>query len=126
MTATPRIFNDSTKTQAQDNEAVLCSMDDESLFGEVFHRLGFSQALDAQILCDYKVMVLAVDEKYVKCTFQAQIADNENEITLTDAAKITGCWNGLSKRGAMTDLGDDTAPSAVLLPLQERLRTLKK
>ena len=110
MTATPRIFNDSTKTQAQDNEAVLCSMDDENLFGEVFHRLGFSQALDAQILCDYKVMVLAVDEKYVTRTFQAQIADNENEITLTDAAKITGCWNGLSKRGAMTDLGDDTAP----------------
>ncbi|MDP3331461.1 MAG: type ISP restriction/modification enzyme [Methylococcaceae bacterium] len=109
MTATPRIFNDNTKTAAKDSDAILCSMDDENLYGEEFYRLGFSQALDAQILCDYKVMVLAVDEKYVTRTFQAQIADSGNEITLADAAKITGCWNGLSKRG-MEDLGGDTAP----------------
>ena len=65
MTATPKLFNDSTKTQAQDNEAMLCSMDDESLYGQEFHRLGFGEAVGSGLLTDYKVMVLAVDEKYI-------------------------------------------------------------
>ena len=111
MTATPRIFNDSTKTQAQESDALLCSMDDVELYGEELHRLGFSEALNQDILCDYKVMVLAVDEKFVTRTFQAQISDENNEINLEDAAKITGCWNGLSKRGVLDDVGvNDNQP----------------
>jgi len=43
MTATPRLFDDSTKTTAVQNDAVLCSMDDEKLFGPEFHRLGFGK-----------------------------------------------------------------------------------
>ena len=30
--------------------------------------------------------------------FQRQLADENNELTLDDAAKIVGCWNGLAKR----------------------------
>jgi predicted helicase len=100
MTATPRIYADSTKSQAQEANAVLCSMDDEKLYGKELHRLGFSDAVGAGLLSDYKVMVLAVDEKFVTKTFQRQIADKNNELTLDDAVKITGCWNGLSKRFA--------------------------
>jgi predicted helicase len=114
MTATPRIFSDGTKSQAQENDATLCSMDDENLYGKEFHRLGFSKAVGDGLLSDYKVMVLAVDEKYVSKTFQSQIADANNEISLEDAVKITGCWNGLSKRMARDaegqDLESDTAP----------------
>lgn len=114
MTATPRIYGDATKTQAKENDATLCSMDDESIFGKEFHRLGFSKAVGDGLLSDYKVMVLAVDEKFVSKTFQRQIADANNEITLEDAVKITGCWNGLSKRMAKgaegSELEMDTAP----------------
>jgi len=108
MTATPRIYSDGTKTQAQENDATLCSMDDERLYGPEFHRLGFSEAVGSGLLSDYKVMVLAVDEKFVSKTFQSQ------EISIKDAVKITGCWNGLSKRMAKgSDDGGmeaDTAP----------------
>jgi len=107
MTATPRIFNDSTKAQAKENDAVLCSMDDEGFYGTEFYRLGFSQAVREGLLADYKVMVLAVDEKHVSKTFQTQIADENNEINLEDAVKITGCWNGLAKRMVKNAEGGD-------------------
>ena len=114
MTATPRIYADASKSQAKENDAALCSMDDESIYGKEFHRLGFSKAVGDGLLSDYKVMVLAVDEKYISKTFQRQIADENNEITLEDAVKITGCWNGLSKRMVRSADGSvletDTAP----------------
>ena len=64
MTATPRLFSDNAKTEAKESDATLCSMDDVNLYGEEFHRLGFSEAVSNGLLSDYKVMVLAVDEKY--------------------------------------------------------------
>ena len=115
MTATPRIYSDDTKTKAKDADAELCSMDDAAIFGEELHRLGFGVAVNNGLLSDYKVLVLAVDEKYVSKTFQRQIADADNSLKLEDAAKITGCWNGLAKHldkatADEADLQGDTAP----------------
>ncbi|HEY9744843.1 MAG TPA: DEAD/DEAH box helicase family protein, partial [Oculatellaceae cyanobacterium] len=130
MTATPRIYDDGTKTKAQENDAMLCSMDDESIYGKEFHRLGFSEAVSKGLLSDYKVMVLAVDEKYVSKTFQNQIADANNEISLEDAVKITGCWNGLSKRMAKTADGDglenDPAPMRRAVAFSRSIKDSKK
>lgn len=100
MTATPRLYGDEAKSKARQAEAVLCSMDDPALFGPEFHRLGFGEAVSKDLLSDYKVLVLAVDEKYISTSFQKQIADKDNELRLEDAVKITGCWNGLAKRFA--------------------------
>ena len=113
MTATPRIYSDDSKTKAREAEAEVCSMDETSFFGEELHRLGFGEAVSKGLLSDYKVLVLAVDEKYVARTFQRQIADENNELRLDDAVKITGCWNGLAKRldqsqTAETDLQGNT------------------
>ncbi|MFM7602525.1 MAG: DEAD/DEAH box helicase family protein, partial [Pseudanabaena sp.] len=114
MTATPRLYGDAAKSKAKENEAIVCSMDDEKIYGQEFHRLGFAEAVATGLLTDYKVMVLAVDEKYVSATFQRQLADQNNELKLEDAVKITGCWNGLSKRFAgesdREDVQGDTAP----------------
>ncbi|WP_061546789.1 DEAD/DEAH box helicase [Cylindrospermopsis raciborskii] len=98
MTATPRIYSDDTKVQAKENDALLYSMDDADTFGKEFHRLSFGEAVSTGLLTDYKVMVLAVDEKFVSATFQQQLADADNELKLDDAVKIVGCWNGLAKR----------------------------
>jgi predicted helicase len=115
MTATPRIYGDQAKTVAKQAEAELASMDDPKLFGDEFHRLGFGEAVSNRLLSDYKVLVLAVDEKYVSKTFQKQIADSNNELNLDDAVKITGCWNGLWKKfeSSVTTTADfqgDVAP----------------
>jgi len=55
MTAAPRLFDDSTKTKAQQASAVLALMDDQDLFGPEFHRLGFGEAVQKNLLTDYKV-----------------------------------------------------------------------
>jgi predicted helicase len=86
-------------------------MDDMDTYGPELHRLGFGVAVSRGLLSDYKVLVLAVDEKYVSKTFQRLIADTDNELKLDDAVKITGCWNGLAKRldhsATPTDLEGD-------------------
>ncbi|KRE76610.1 DEAD/DEAH box helicase [Arthrobacter sp. Soil763] len=99
MTATPRIYDDATKTKAGEAAAVLASMDNEETFGPEFYRLGFGDAVAKGLLTDYKVLVLAVDGKTVASTFQAQLADGSGELQLDDVAKIVGCWNGLAKKG---------------------------
>lgn len=98
MTATPRIYADASRSKAEDAGAVLTDMDSPEFYGEEFHRLGFGEAVSMGRLTDYKVLVLAVDESYVSTRFQRLLADENNELTLDDAAKIVGCWNGLSKR----------------------------
>ncbi|MFC6706188.1 DEAD/DEAH box helicase [Flexivirga alba] len=111
MTATPRIYDDTSKAKAGDTNAVLASMDDETKFGPELYRLGFGEAVERDLLTDYKVLVLAVDETSVSRTFQLQLADEGNELRLDDAAKIVGCWNGLAKRGdAEHSFGSDPSP----------------
>jgi len=98
MTATPKVFGDETKIKAADADATLCSMDDEATFGPELHRLGFGEAVEKDLLTDYKVLVLAVDEAYASKTFQSLLTDSDNSLNLDDAVRITGCWNGLSKK----------------------------
>lgn len=99
MTATPRIYDDATKAKAGEAAAFLASMDDEEMFGPEFYRLGFGDAVSMGLLTDYKVLVLAVDNKTVATTFQSQLANPNGELQLDDVAKIVGCWNGLAKKG---------------------------
>lgn len=103
MTATPRIYDDTSKGKAKDADIQLYSMDDVELYGQEFYRLDFSEAVSRDLLSDYKVMVLCVDEKFVNKAFQIQLADKNNELNLEDAVKIIGCYNGLKKRTIKTD-----------------------
>jgi len=105
MTATPRIFGEGAKRKADDHEAALASMDDAEMFGETLFHLGFGQAVEDGLLTDYKVVVLAVDERLVSTTVQNRLRDGP-ELTLGDATKIVGCYKALAKEG----MKDDTCP----------------
>ncbi|MFG2512647.1 DEAD/DEAH box helicase [Streptomyces sp. NPDC048584] len=131
MTATPRIFSDDTKTDAKQHEAALVSMDDESLFGPEFHRLGFGKAVEQGLLTDYKVLILTVDEEYAAASLQQQLADQNSELSnLDDAVKIIGCWNGLAKRtGAFADgsgFQDGEAPMKRAVAFAKNIADSKK
>lgn len=110
MTATPRLFDESTKASAEEHAAVLCSMDDEALYGPEFHRLGFGKAVERGLLTDYKVLILTVDERYLARSLQSQFAGDSHELNIGDIAKIVGCWNGLAKRSGTTSDGSGFAP----------------
>ena len=104
MTATPRIYDQKLKDQAEEHSAEVASMDNEELFGPEFHHLGFGEAVEKLLLTDYKVLVLTVDQSLVAGPMQEQLAGSDNELNLDDATRIVGCWNGLAKRaGAAID-----------------------
>lgn len=95
MTATPRVYGEALKTKAKDNDAILCSMDDETIFGPDLYRLGFGKAVEKDLLSDYKVMILTVGKGYVRRNFQSQITNIDE---LDNYGKIIGVWTALSKR----------------------------
>lgn len=55
MTATPRLYGEESKRKAEDSSAVICSMDDEALYGKEIYRIGFGEAVERDLLSDYKV-----------------------------------------------------------------------
>jgi len=109
MTATPRIFGEAARRKADDHDAELASMDDETKFGkDLFHR-GFGWAVENGQLTDYKVVVLAVDEGLVSTTIQNRLKEGA-ELTLDDATKIIGCYKALTKSDLKADLEFDPRP----------------
>lgn len=127
MTATPRVFSDSAKGKAAGANAVLASMDDQSLFGPEFYRLGFHEAVQRDLLTDYKVLILAVDEAAVSRAFQRQLSDENNEIKLDDATRIVGCVNALAKRAAVdTSFASDPDPMERAVAFSNTIAQSKK
>ena len=59
MTATPRLF---TSSKTREHGLDIVSMDDESLFGPVIHRLSFRDAIHKDLLTDYRVVIVGVNE----------------------------------------------------------------
>jgi predicted helicase len=110
MTATPRIYGEGAKATAEKGNVALCSMDDESLYGKELHVITFSEAVQAKLLVDYKVVVLAMDEAHVSRTLQNLLKDDDKQIKVEDAAKIVGCWKALSKQDTREALVDDHSP----------------
>ena len=57
MTATERVYRQGTEN--------VVSMNDESIYGQVFHEMTFAQAIAGKIICDYKILTIAVSEAEV-------------------------------------------------------------
>jgi predicted helicase len=109
MTATPRIYGETAKASAEKDNVALCSMDDEKLYGKELYVITFSEAVKRELLVDYKVIVLAVEETHVSRRIQALLKDENNQLKVDDAAKIIGCWKALSKQGLAEELIGDNA-----------------
>ena len=121
MTATPRIFADTAKRKADDHDAKLASMDDPEKFGkDLFHR-GFGWAVENELLTDYRVVVLAVDEGLISRTIQNRLKDGP-ELTLDDATKIIGCYRALTKSDLAADLEFDPRPMKRALAFCQTIR----
>uniref|UniRef100_UPI0035CFB8F0 type ISP restriction/modification enzyme n=2 Tax=unclassified Bartonella TaxID=2645622 RepID=UPI0035CFB8F0 len=124
MTATPRIFSDTAKRRADEINAVLASMDDETLYGKQLHHYTFAEAVDNELLTPYKIVVLGINETYITPAIQEIIANENREIDLDDAAKIIGCYRALTKidkQAAVDD--DDTEPMQCALAFCKDINT---
>ncbi|RHB55749.1 helicase [Olsenella sp. AM39-30AC] len=100
MTATPKIYGDNVRTRAEEKAAELYSMDDEGKYGPIAYELTFADAVEQGLLCDYRVVVLAINEDAVPGSrIVVPHGQGEAELEVGDAAKIIGCWRGLATHG---------------------------
>ena len=96
MTATPRIYAPAARAKAAEADAFVASMDDEYTYGPELHRLGFAAAVERELLSDYKVAILVVDEAQIAREYQAELAGGEG-LAVGDVGRVVGCLNGLAK-----------------------------
>jgi predicted helicase/uncharacterized protein (DUF2384 family) len=83
MTATPRYFTGRVKQAADGFDIEVASMDDEQRFGPEIHSLNFSEAIERDLLSDYRVLVVGVDDSMYR-----QYAESGEFVTI-DGEHIT-------------------------------------
>ncbi|PDX24135.1 DEAD/DEAH box helicase [Helicobacter pylori] len=109
MTATPKVYSESSKAKAKEKDNVIYSMDDEEIFGEEIYTLNFERAIALDLLTDYKVIILAVRSENlsgVTNSVNKKISQLEAKGTKLDkklinnefVCKIVGTHKGLAKQ----------------------------
>ncbi len=109
MTATPKVYSESSKAKAKESDNAIYSMDDADIFGEEIYTLNFTRAIALDLLTDYKVMILAVRKENlsgVTNSVNKKISRLEAEGTKLDkklinnefVCKIIGTHKGLAKQ----------------------------
>ncbi|WP_187849226.1 DEAD/DEAH box helicase [Helicobacter pylori] len=109
MTATPKVYSESSKAKAKESDNVIYSMDDVQTFGEEIYTLNFERAIALDLLTDYKVIILAVRSENlsgVTNSVNKKISQLKAEGTKLDkklinnefVCKIVGTHKGLAKQ----------------------------
>ncbi len=106
MTATPKVYSETARDRAGKLDAVLCSMDDEKLYGPVLYRIGFAVAVEQDLLSDYRVIVLTVTENHAAKLLANYVGNSRpgmprreliEALKVDDTALMIGCWRALAK-----------------------------
>ena len=123
MTATSKIYPRAARTMAERANARPYSMDDPATFGDEFYRLDFSDAIRKDLLSDYKVIVLGVDERYGGKALQELVntTSDAGDINLTDAARMLGLYRILGS----PDVSNDVRPLQTAIVYTNRIRDSK-
>ena len=101
MTATPRIYTENAKGRAADEKKTVVSMDDDSVYGPVFHELSFYDAVHKyEALCDFKVRVAIMDEDTMDRLAQELHAGEENEVPVNERSLMASVWHAIQHPGA--------------------------
>lgn len=87
-TATPRYFGKSTRDEANSKDIQIIGMDDEKVFGKVFHKLSFGEAIKRDILSDYQIAVIGVDEPSIKKWIDGEELISTNSADTFDAKSL--------------------------------------
>ncbi|GAA7451728.1 DEAD/DEAH box helicase family protein [Helicobacter pylori] len=109
MTATPKVYSESSKAKAKEKDNVIYSMDDAGIFGQEIYTLNFERAIALDLLTDYKVIILAVRKENlsgVTNSVNKKISQLEAKGTKLDkklinnefVCKIIGTHKGLAKQ----------------------------
>ena len=111
QTATPRVFTERQRRKIEERASAglgaagdSYSMNDESVFGPVFYEMTFVEAIERDLVSDYRVLVVGVNEREAGMHgADARVT----EITASDrarkakvdsdyATKLLGCWDAMA------------------------------
>ena len=95
------------------------------VYGETLFTRNFGWAVQNNLLTDYKVVVLAVDEESVARHAKLALANSDNELDLDDATKMVGCYKALTKSDMREDAGSDTGVMRRALAFCKSIRASK-
>lgn len=102
MTATPRYYTGRVRKAAQAAEMEVASMDDPTRFGHVFHGLSFGEAIRRELLTDYQVAIVGVDNAtYRNWAQRGTLVSRDGEVT---DARTLASQIGLAKAMRKYDL----------------------
>ena len=91
-TATPRTYSTNIKKKASEMGVDMADMSDETSFGKVFHNLTFGQAIDDELLTDYRVVIIGVDKPMISSWIEnrelVRVDDGETTDAKTLASQI--------------------------------------
>ncbi len=88
FTATPRILSKNIKNKSHEMDFEVVSMDDHSVFGEVLYELKFSDAISQNLLSDYEVLVIGVDDEMIKKQIVSRDLIKVDDQTILDAETV--------------------------------------
>ncbi len=148
MTATPKVYSESSKARAKESDNAIYSMDDEGIFGEEIYTLNFERAIALDLLTDYKVIILAVRKEnlsgvtnsvnYKISRLEAQGTKLDKKLINNEfVCKIIGTHKGLVKKDLIAlddenkkdyDLQNknDTTPSQRAISFCKSIKTSKR
>jgi superfamily II DNA or RNA helicase len=90
MTATPRIYAPHISQKAKEKDILLYSMDDYEIYGKPFYEMTFGEAIDKNLITDYKVVIIYVTDREVREIIQKGgrvITDENHELDAKTFAK---------------------------------------
>jgi len=61
-----RIFMTATERRYEGSSEDILSMDDPDMYGDTFEQMSFKEAIESNILCDYKIITLFISDNEVK------------------------------------------------------------
>ena len=126
MTATPRLYTESTKRKAAKHDTEIFSMDDPEKYGPEFHHLPFSKAIQLGLLSDYKVAIFTVNEPETDAALQGYLSSGGTEINITDATKIVGSWRALQNPEGKPDDDETIQPLTRVIAFNDRIKNSER
>ena len=125
MTATPRLYTAGAKAKASHHNLDVFSMD-EPAYGDEFHRLPFSIAVERNLLSDYKVAIFTIYEPDADAALQEYVAAGGTEINITDVTKFVGCWRALQNPEGKADGDESIRPLTRAIAFNNTIRNSKR
>lgn len=105
QTATPRIYNTKKSGQRQNDDWIVRSMDDETIFGVELYRKSYVEAVRNGWLSDYRIIALAINDPdaYAEANALAKETKSTGRRRLTSTNYLRGLAFALAMGGATQD-----------------------